>query len=46
MIRQRLKQSGMFWTGSGATAIAGLRCVALSARGWDYLWNQPRARAA
>lgn len=46
VIGQRLKQSGMFWRESGATAIASLRCALLSAGGWDYLWNQPLYPAA
>ena len=46
VIGQRLKQSGMFWTEAGATAVAGLRCALLSADGWDYLWSQPLLQAA
>ena len=46
VIGQRLKQSGMFWTESGATAVVSLRCALLSAGGWDYLWNQPLLSAA
>jgi hypothetical protein len=46
VIGQRLKQSGMFWTEPGATAVATLRCALLSAGGWDYLWNQPLLIAA
>jgi hypothetical protein len=46
VIGQRLKQSGMFWTEPGATAVASLRCALLSAGGWDYLWSQPLIRAA
>ena len=46
VIGQRLKQSGMFWTESGATAVLSLRCALLSANGWDYLWNQPLLKAA
>lgn len=46
VIGQRLKQSGMFWTESGATAVASLRCALLSAGGWDYLWTQPLFQAA
>lgn len=46
VIGQRLKQSGMFWTEPGATAVASLRCALLSAGGWDYLWSQPLLEAA
>jgi hypothetical protein len=46
VIGQRLKQSGMFWTQSGATAVLSLRCALLSVGGWDYLWNQPMPKAA
>jgi hypothetical protein len=46
LIGQRLKQSGMFWRESGASAVASLRCALLSAGGWEYLWRQPLLRAA
>lgn len=46
VIGQRLKQSGMFWTEAGATAVASLRCALLSAGGWDYLWSQALLQAA
>ena len=46
VIGQRLKQSGMFWTEPGATAVVSLRCALLSAGGWDYLWSQPLLNAA
>ena len=46
VIGQRLKQSGMFWTEQGATAVVSLRCALLSAEGWDYLWSQPLLNAA
>lgn len=46
VIGQRLKQSGMFWTESGATAVVSLRCALLSAGGWNYLWSQPLLQAA
>ena len=46
VIGQRLKQSGMFWTEPGATAVTSLRCALLSAGGWDYLWSQPLLAAA
>jgi hypothetical protein len=39
LIGQRLKQSGMFWTERGASAILVLRSALLSAGGWNYLWN-------
>jgi hypothetical protein len=46
VIGQRLKQSGMFWRESGASAVASLRCALLSAGGWDDLWSRPLVRAA
>jgi hypothetical protein len=46
VIGQRLKQSGMFWTEPGATAVASLRCALLSAGGWDFLWSQTLLKAA
>ena len=46
VIGQRLKQSGMFWRETGATAVASLRCALLSAGGWNYLWSQPLLQAA
>ena len=46
VIGQRLKQSGMFWTETGATAVVSLRCALLSAGGWDYLWSKPLLNAA
>ncbi len=46
VIGQRLKQSGMFWRETGATAVASLRCALLSAGGWDYLWRPPLLQAA
>jgi hypothetical protein len=46
VIGQRLKQSGMFWTQAGATAVLHLRCALLSAGGWNHLWSQPLPRAA
>ncbi len=46
VIGQRLKQSGMFWTEAGATAVLHLRCALLSAGGWNHLWSQPLPRAA
>lgn len=46
VIGQRLKESGMFWTEAGATAVLSLRCALLSARGWDQLWSQPLLQAA
>lgn len=39
VIGQRLKQSGMFWSQSGAESILGLRCALMSNR-WDECWNQ------
>ena len=46
VVGQRLKQSGMFWTETGATAVLSLRCALLSAGGWDYLWSRPMLSAA
>ena len=46
VIGQRLKQSGMFWTEAGATAVVSLRCALLSAGGWDSIWTQPLLQAA
>ena len=39
VIGQRLKQSGMFWTESGATNVLALRC-ALKSHRWDECWNR------
>jgi hypothetical protein len=39
VIGQRLKNSGMFWTESGAQNILNLRCALLSHR-WEECWNQ------
>lgn len=39
VIGQRLKESGMFWTESGATSVLTLR-VALKSLRWDECWNQ------
>jgi hypothetical protein len=39
VIGQRLKQSGMFWSQSGAENILALRCALMSHR-WDQCWNQ------
>ena len=38
VIGQRLKQSGMRWTVTGANAVIALRCRLLSQR-WDDLWS-------
>jgi len=46
VVGHRLKQSGMFWTEAGATAVLHLRCALLSAGGWNHLWTQPWAHAA
>jgi hypothetical protein len=40
VIGQRLKLSGMHWTGQGATGILTLRCHEASNR-WDQIWQQP-----
>jgi hypothetical protein len=42
VIGHRLKQSGMFWTVSGANAILALRCCHLNGRFEDY-WEARRA---
>jgi hypothetical protein len=39
VIGQRLKESGMFWTESGATNVLALRC-ALKSHRWDECWNR------
>lgn len=39
VIGQRLKESGMFWTESGASSILNLRC-ALKGNRWDECWNR------
>jgi hypothetical protein len=46
VVGQRLKQSGMFWTESGAQAVLNLRCALLSAGGWNYIWRIPSPQAA
>ena len=39
VIGKRLKQSGMFWSQSGAENILALRCALLGNR-WDECWDQ------
>lgn len=39
VIGQRLKESGMFWTESGATHVLALRC-ALKGNRWDECWDR------
>lgn len=39
VIGQRLKESGMFWTESGATSVLALRC-ALKGHRWDECWDR------
>ncbi len=39
VIGQRLKESGMFWTESGATNVLNLR-LALKSNRWDECWNR------
>lgn len=39
VIGQRLKESGMFWTETGATSVLDLR-VALKSNRWDECWNR------
>jgi hypothetical protein len=48
VVGQRLKQSGMFWTAAGASAVLNLRCALLSAGGWNHVWglSLPKASSA
>ncbi len=39
VIGQRLKESGMFWTETGATSVLDLR-LALKSNRWDECWNR------
>lgn len=39
VIGQRLKESGMFWSETGATSVLDLR-VALKSNRWDECWNR------
>jgi len=39
VIGQRLKESGMFWTESGATSVLNLR-LAFKSNRWDECWNR------
>jgi hypothetical protein len=39
VIGQRLKQSGMFWTRSGAESVLALRCALMGNR-WDECWDR------
>lgn len=39
VIGQRLKESGMFWTQTGATSVLNLR-LALKSNRWDECWNR------
>ena len=39
VIGQRLKESGMFWSQSGATSVLNLR-LALKSHRWDECWNR------
>lgn len=39
VIGQRLKESGMFWTETGATHVLALRC-ALKGHRWDECWDR------
>ena len=43
VIGQRLKQSGMHWTVSGADAIIALRCQEASSQ-WDAIFNTPHTQ--
>lgn len=39
VVGQRLKQSGMFWSESGAQSVLTMRCALLSHR-WDLCWDR------
>ena len=39
VIGQRLKESGMFWTETGATSVLALR-IALKSNRWDECWDR------
>ena len=39
VIGQRLKNSGMFWTETGATNVLNLRC-ALKGNRWNECWDR------
>jgi hypothetical protein len=39
VVGQRLKESGMFWTQTGATSVLDLR-IALKSNRWDECWNR------
>lgn len=39
VVGQRLKQSGMFWSQSGAQSVLTLRCTLMSNR-WDLCWDR------
>ncbi len=39
VIGQRLKNSGMFWTGSGGKSVLDLRC-ALKSNRWNQCWDR------
>jgi len=39
VVGKRCKQSGMFWSESGASNIIGLRCI-LRSRQWDTFWKE------
>ena len=45
VVGQRLKQSGMFWSESGAENILSLRCLLLSHR-WDLCWDHVHGHPA
>ena len=39
VVGQRFKQSGMFWSESGAQSILVMRCALMSNR-WDLCWDR------
>lgn len=45
VIHQRLKQSGMRWSASGAASIMALRCEQKSGR-WESIWTRRRSQTS
>ncbi len=45
VVGKRLKQSGMYWSESGAENILALRCALMGNR-WDECWNKSTIRAS
>ena len=44
VIGQRLKQSGMHWTVTGADSIIALRCREASSTSWEAICNNPNTQ--